>query len=369
MEKFTIEEFFDYGHKNVEGLFMLLSNSEDPEVREVLSNIKNDEYLRKQFDEIIEKALPIELASVENMLIDLTATTAYQYLNQSTVVSLFKKGGQLKMKNIESIEDYYPNLQQLKAALKEYKDHMISVIGSTPEMRVRNFSSQDSRKRFENFEAFVEELSKFYKIAEKSKQACFDKYHDFGEFSSLITALNKKMIAHLKTCAGKVGTIEDFGLGHAEQGVDVFNSFVNEWSIFNGHMINAAKKDKEFRDGVQAEINKAKMEQSKVAPTVSPAEQERRDAIKKANDLYDELCQDFMRDLQNQYALSTKDMYDYFVNVKFKKFVERFQMPLSSSTSTGTANEAAAQIRNLMNYISKISENSYTTSVYPFEKQ
>ncbi|MBO5344940.1 MAG: hypothetical protein J6A51_03485, partial [Clostridia bacterium] len=103
--------------------------------------------------------------------------------------------------------------------------------------------------------------------------------------------------------------------------------------------------------------------------TVSPAEQERRAMIERANNLYDELCIDFMRDLQSQYALSSKDLYENFVNVKFKKFVERFQMPLSSSTSTGTANEVAAQIRNLMNYISKISENSYTTSVYPFEKQ
>lgn len=369
MDKFTIEEFFDNGHKNVEGLFILLSNSDDPEVREVLSNIKNDENLRKQFDEIIASALPIELASVENMLIDLTSTTSFQFLKQNPIVSLFEKGGQLKFSQINTIEDYNPNLQNLKVALKAYKNHMISVIGSTPDMLLRNFNSQESQKKFDNFAEFVEELSKFYKLAEKSKDICFDKYRNFGEFINLAVASNKKLIAQLKTCASKVGTIEDFGFGNAEQGADVFNSFVQEWTIFNQHMTNAAKKDKDFRDSVQAEIEKARLEKSKVAPTISPAEQERLKAIQNANSLYDELCQDFMRDLQQQYALSTKDMYDYFVNVKFKKFIERFPMPLSNSTSTGVANEAAAQIKNLMNYVSKISENSYTTSVYPFEKQ
>ena len=90
--------------------------------------------------------------------------------------------------------------------------------------------------------------------------------------------------------------------------------------------------------------------------------------IKKANDLYDELCLDFMRDLEKQYSASTKDMYETFVNVKFKKFVERFSMPLDGSVSVGQAKEAYSQIMNLMDYISKISENAYTISVYS-EKQ
>jgi len=50
--------------------------------------------------------------------------------------------------------------------------------------------------------------------------------------------------------------------------------------------------------------------------------------------------------------------------VKFKKFVERFNMPLDNSVSVGHAKEAYAQIKNLMDYVSKISENAYTVSVY-----
>jgi len=101
---------------------------------------------------------------------------------------------------------------------------------------------------------------------------------------------------------------------------------------------------------------------------ISEKEQERINAINEANALYDELCLDFMRDLEKQYSLSTRDMYETFVNVKFKKFVERFNMPLDNSVSVGQAREAYAQIKNLMDYVSKISENAYTVSVYG-EKQ
>lgn len=369
MDKFTIEEFFANGHKNVEGIFILLSNTADPEVQAVLSSIKRDPEMRKHFDEIIEKALPIELASVENLLIGIIASTVYKLIKQNPVIYSFEKSKKIQLKPIEELSDYNDNMQIIKDALVAYKTYLHSIRGTEDELRLKHFHTPESRKKYDNLQEFANELSKFYTLAEKGQNVCFESHQDFGQFSSLITSLNKKMIASLKACAGKIAVTDDLGFGLAEAGTEVFNDFANELSIFNGHVVNAAKKDKEFRDSVQAEIDKVRMERSKVEPTISPAEQERLAAIKKANDLYDELCQDFMRDLQKQYALSSKDMYEYFVDVKFKKFVERFHMPLSNNTSLGTANEAQAQIRNLMNYVSKISENSYTTSVYPFEKQ
>ncbi|MBR7172332.1 MAG: hypothetical protein IKD36_00885 [Clostridia bacterium] len=369
MDKFTLEDFFAEGHKNVEGLFILLSNTDEPGVQEVLSSIKHDENVRKQFDEIIEKALPLELASVENLLIGLISSTVYKLVKQNPVVHSFELSKKITLKPIEELSDYNDNMQVIKTALVAYKTYLNSIRGTEDELKLQHFHTQESRKKYDNLQEFVNELSKFFTLAEKAQNICFERNQNFAEFSSLTTALNKKMIAALKTCSAKVAVVEDLGFGLAETGKEVFADFATELSIFNSHMINAAKKDKAFRDDVQAEIEKAKLERSKVEPTISPAEQERLAAIKKANDLYEELCLDFMRDLEKQYALSSKDMYEYFVDVKFKKFVERFHMPLSNSTSLGTANEAQAQIKNLMNYVSKISENSYTTSVYPFEKQ
>ena len=363
MEKFTIEEYFNAGHKNVEGIFILLSNSDDPEVSEVLSNIKNDENLRGQFNEIVEKALPMELVSLQNMMIDLTANTVYSYITNHQDVKRFTTSDNAALTQIEDFGDYNRNLQKIMAEFERYKkfadgmkqrkDGLISVFC----------------KEIEKFQNLISEVIKFNTIAHKGKKMCFESNLQFANFAEQTSANNRKLIAQLMACKKKVAEFEYLNKEYTEQGIGAFDALADEFSIFNDFVVNAGKKDKEFRESVQAEIDKARMEKSKVQPSVSPAEQERLNAIKKANDLYDELCQDFIRDLQSQYALSSKDMYETFINVKFKKFMERFNMPLSNSASIGTANEAAAQIRNLMNYVSKISENSYTTSVYPFEKQ
>lgn len=363
MEKFTIEEYFNAGHKNVEGIFILLSNSDDPEVREVLSNIKKDENLRAQFNEIIERALPLEMVSLQNMMIDLTANTIYSYIKNHQDVKRFMSSESVSLAPVEEFGDYNRNLQKIMAEFEHYKKFADSM-----KQRKDGLISVFC-KELDKFQGFIAEVIKFNTLAQKGKKYCFDQGLRFDSFAEQTASNNRRLIAQLMLCKQKLASFEYMQKDYAAQGVGVFGDFADEWTIFNEQMMSAGKKDKEFRDSVQAEIDKARFEKSKVEPTISPAEQERQDAIKHANDLYEELCQDFMRDLQSQYALSTKDMYEYFVNVKFKKFVERFHMPLSSSATIGTANEAAAQIRNLMNYVSKISENSYTTSVYPVEKQ
>ena len=363
MEKFTIEEYFAAGHKNVEGIFILLSNSEDPEVREVLANIKKDPALREQFNEIIEHALPMEMVSLQNMMIDLTANTIYSYIKNHQDVKRFMSSETVSLAPVEEFSDYNRNLQMIKAEFERYKK-FADGMKQRKDGLISMFCTE-----LDKFQAFISEVIKFNTYAQKGKKLCFEDSLRFDSFAEQSSANNKRIILQLLACKQKLGEFKYMQTGYAEQGIGVFGDLADEWMIFNEQMAKAGKKDKEFRDSVQAEIDKARLEKSKVEPTISPAEQERRDAIKKANEWYEELCQDFMRDLQSQYALSSRDLYENFVNVKFKKFVERFSMPLSSSTSLGTANEAANQIRNLMNYVSKISENSYTTSVYPFEKQ
>ena len=363
MEKFTIEEYFNAGHKNVEGIFILLSNSTDPEVGEVLSNIKKDPSLRAQFNEILEKAMPMEMISLQNMMIDLTADTIYKYIENHQDVKRFMSSESAALAPIEEFGDYNRNLQKIVAEFERYKK-----FADAMKQRKDGVISMFC-KELDKFQGFVGDVVKFNTMAQKGKKYCFENNPQFYNFAEQTTANNKKLIAQLELCKNKLASFEYMQKDYSEQGVGVFAALADEWSIFNDFMAKAGKKDRDFRESVQAEIDKAKRTSGKVVSTVSPAEQERLAAIKNANDLYEELCQDFMRDLQSQYALSSKDMYETFINVKFKKFVERFHMPLSNSVSVGTANEASAQIRNLMNYISKISENSYTTSVYPIEKQ
>lgn len=95
----------------------------------------------------------------------------------------------------------------------------------------------------------------------------------------------------------------------------------------------------------------------------SKAEQEREFYINKANDLYNQLYLDWIRDLESQYSFSTRDKY-YACIEKFNKFNERFQMPLKSTVSTGMAKEVCNQINNLMNSITDISSESYSVGLY-----
>lgn len=110
-------------------------------------------------------------------------------------------------------------------------------------------------------------------------------------------------------------------------------------------------------------LRPAKIEENNKTKTIevgiSPVEQERRFLVKKANDMYLELELDFIRDLKSQVALSTFDKYKNFMDVKYKKFKENFNMPLSDNASAKQAKTAILQIESLKDAISEISEQSY----------
>ena len=157
-------------------------------------------------------------------------------------------------------------------------------------------------------------------------------------------------------------------------------AIVKQWGVFNEDLVTifevgindfslSTNNIKRYLSGwinkQQSELKPVEQAERKVVVKERNLKEEARlKAIARANSLFDELCEDFMRDLQAQYSLSSKDMYDEFVNVKFKKFVEKYSMPISSDASEGYANEVTHKILNLMDYVSKISENSYVTSVY-----
>ena len=143
----------------------------------------------------------------------------------------------------------------------------------------------------------------------------------------------------------------------------IFETGMNDFAI-------STKNIREFVEDFKKKSNNNTQIVNSVEGKIMPAaginskEQARLAAIDRANFMYQEFCEDFLRDLQAQYALSTKDLYEDFVNVKFKKFKDKFPMPISSDASEGYANEVINQIQILINYVSKISENSYTTSTF-----
>lgn len=192
-------------------------------------------------------------------------------------------------------------------------------------------------------------------------------------------AKTKSASAYLKQLNKTLPTMKNF-LVESSKYIDSWKRYGADYSqVFNGTLeffaetVSESLKAIEF---VQAEEKRAMEEKresqqklelkpgKKIEFVPNPAEQERIKMINEANMMYDELCENTMRDLEKQVPYSVREMYDYFVNVKFAKFVKSFQMPLSDSASLKMAKEVCHQLVELNNYISRISENAQTTNIY-----
>lgn len=90
----------------------------------------------------------------------------------------------------------------------------------------------------------------------------------------------------------------------------------------------------------------------------------RLETITRANNMYKEFLDDFLRDVRNQISLSSLDLYKNLIENKIPAFNSQFKMPLSPNVSQGYAEEAIYHLEKLIDYVTLISKNSYTTSVY-----
>ena len=92
-------------------------------------------------------------------------------------------------------------------------------------------------------------------------------------------------------------------------------------------------------------------------------EMERISKINEANDMFERFKLDFMRDLEKEVSMMNRTEYEALID-KFERFINRFKMPLSSSTSIGMAIEACSQLQKMMDTVGEISKNTYTTVVF-----
>ena len=84
--------------------------------------------------------------------------------------------------------------------------------------------------------------------------------------------------------------------------------------------------------------------------------------IAKANDLYDQLCYDWLPDFEKQIPFVTRAKYEDFINRKLAHFVKSFHMPLTPDTSIEKAKEAHNQITKMFDNLSSIASQSYTAN-------
>ncbi len=272
------------------------------------------------------------------------------------------KGYELKsgdLRELVTIDDYQYNLRVMKKKANELRSDVDSFFAGTKKDD-KSFMSRyvDSRR---DFAEFLQVISGFVDSAVYISNHCAKKSD-----SAYIRTLSKtlpSMRADLNRAKGYTESWNRYGAGFTQ----IFDSVI-EFFTSSSSVVEEFAKD--YLEGIkrQKQEENEKIESAKMTRITKPSQpvelSPRLKLIKKANDKYEEFCLDFMRDLEKQYALSSKDLYEEFVNVRFKKFTERFPMPISNSASEGYAQEVINQINILIEHVSKISENSYVTSVY-----
>ena len=257
------------------------------------------------------------------------------------------KGYELKesdLRELVTIADYQYNLNVMKKHANILRDEVNNRFAGIKKDEASFMSRYvDSRKDFANFlqaiSGFVD--SAVYVTTHASKRTD-------GAYIRTLSKTLPAMRADLNKAKGYSSSWNRYGEGFTQ----IFDSVIE--------FFNSSTEREKTKNSVEV----SRVQKPAQAPELSP----RLKLIKKANEKYEEFCLDFMRDLEKQYALSSKDLYEDFVNVRFKKFVERFPMPIANDVSEGYAQEVINQINILIEHVSKISQNSYVTSVYK-EKQ
>jgi len=291
---------------------------------------------------------------VRNIYIIMSSHTVFRGLH-----SKLKKDSSGRIDQPQTFEDYDFSLR----LIKQHCDKLELGFNFAAKLKIKKLN--DTAIIREEYSKMLKEAIDFVFYAieiRKDKELKNER-----DYFKLINNYYSRMIASLTNLA-KIAdypnlTIEKYGEGYKK----LFESLANYFKL-NVEMIKTIISDeRETRKNLEKkEKEKAIAEAKAKALKPIPNEREifRQQLIVKANEYYDEFCLDFLRDLEQQIPFSTRDLYKEFIEVRFANFVKRFNMPLSKDASIGKANEVIYQINLMIEYIEKIKENSYVTSVY-----
>ena len=263
----------------------------------------------------------------------------------------------------EEIKDYKKNLE---VVLQIFKD-IIKVQNSLLKPRELD-KLKCVRDLNKSYCYFLEQVVQFVSVANYITQSGQDKQQE--AYFKLVTKKYPEMKKYINNALISFQTLNESK--EREDYVKHFKDTVDYFEDCFGDILKLIDQIKEEdKERQTTPILETTPIAHRMAVEISPKEQERRAAILRANSLYEELCIDFMRDLEKQVPITAKHMYEEFVDVKFKNFVERYPMPIASDASEGYAKEVIFQLNKLIDYISKISQSSYVTMPFiePIQKQ
>ena len=257
--------------------------------------------------------------------------------------------------------------------LQDYENNLIAVKKAVERLEIGfNFANKLKIKKLKNTDKLREEFLEILKEAinfasysvELSEFADGKNTRDYMKQASVYYGRMHKSLTNMAKLSDYPSlTIERYGEGYKNIFTDLAEYFRLNFELAKA-VVSFEREVRKQSEKREKQLTMIEEKSKAVKLPINKAEERRKNLIEKANSYYEEFCMDFLRDLEKQVPLSTRDLYKEFIDVKFAKFAKTFKMPLSDSASEGLATEVIYQINLMIDYIAKIKENSYVTSVY-----
>lgn len=320
------------------------------EIDEMGKSVNRDELAKERFFPILKK---------EFDLIFLKTTQNLYYIIQDHPLTQAYCASKGELKDAETLNDFANNLKKMQsgseivaANIKRYKKAGLADA---------DFDAYAESRR--QYSAFLRCISSY--VSSAIYLTDYAKAKSSSAYLKQLTKTLPSMKSSLVDATKYLDSWKKYGSDHSElfkRTFDFFEETSTEAIFAIKKVQEEERKLQEFLESTKPKVEPRPVKKVEFVP--NPAEQERISMINEANMMYDELVRNTMRDLEKQVPYSVREMYEYFVNVKFAKFAKSFSMPLSSSTKLSVAKEVCAQLNELNNYVSRISENAVTTNVY-----
>lgn len=299
--------------------------------------------------DILARKRCIPIVKQELELIMIKSIQNLYYLIKAFPIIRLDPAFDKKLKESQNLEDYQSNIHLIYDIISHTKNNIIDSL----------FYKDTNQKH--KFVSFIYEIKNFIDNAVYILNIANSNSDSY--YVRMVAKMLPSMNSNLEKAGSYIKYLGGFNGEYTEvcnKIIEFFGSSVYILQQFANEYLAEIKKQKQEINDKRTIIDSSKI----VKPVVDKQTLERQKLIKEANDKYEEFCLDFMRDLEKQYAYSSKDLYEQFVNVRFKKFVERYPIPIPNDASEGYAKEVINQINILIDHVAKISENSYITSVF-----
>lgn len=246
--------------------------------------------------------------------------------------------------------------------MKDYLNNIICIANEISSMieRRKKFGEDYLKKFSESMAASAERAYKYYVYLDKlleNLMPCFrsaaqiEKFRKFNgtkkEYMQLVTIQNKKYQQALEESSKYVQNCSDKAVGYPENYKNLLTAFVEASKHFDVSKL-------EVEEPVLEEAPKFIQEPRE--QRISESEMQRRTLISKANELYNMVCEDWIRDYDKQIPYAMRNEYETFKNGKFRKFIISCKMPLASDASIGMAQNAITQLNGLIENLEDIAE-------------